>query len=536
MKQLLAIALLFSFTYSYSQDSLQDACGGEYSQIFLSKTGRAYTNAWGQFVGAYRDTTISVGLTNIVEIEGGQYQSICRSNAGSVYLVYKDNGAGGKGSYSTVPFSGATGVKCWMQGFLIQKGDSLYVFGADYLGVNGGSSIVAPIRLAQPPGKKIVKIQPMEPQSSYNNDILSALTSDGQVWIYPKGTKGVPYQKIIAGNPIVTNIGGIGAGVFVAITGNDIFAWGGYTNSVGLPANTQVPTSILATYKDAGLQLPIKEIACDWTSMMIIDAKNDLFAIGDNVHGQLGLGYEMADWRHHHYGTTPAPWAWNFQLLELPVTSAKQVFGKFQHIRSSINHCYHYYAQDMGGNWYSAGRNKAGALGNGEEVSNDAAFPEWGNVPFFTRVNPIAVSWPAGGGPVFDSTKTLKPRVSAGIYQYIQSTATTLFAQAFQQAGSITSYSWTRISGSGMIVYPTEAITTITGLAPGASVFRVTVKSSSGGTATSDVQVVYTNVCPVCPVCPAPRMATGITVTINGTPFSIPLSWVKIAYGDGSSQ
>lgn len=497
MKQFIVATFLFSSLLAFSQkDSVTDMSPGEYSQVLLTSSGKAYATVWGQYLGVNRDTTASFGLSNIVQVEGGQYQSMARDAKGAVYLVYKDNGKAGAASYSLVStdafgnsFTGNTDIKCWMQGFLAIRNDSVYTFGADNLGVNGGKAIANPIRLSQPAGKRIVAMQPLEPQSSYNNDILMVLTSDGQVWIYPKNSKGIPYQKIITGNPTVLKIGAIGAGVFIAATVSDIYAWGGWADMVGLPINTQVPTSILSTFKAAGLQMPIHEIASDWTCAMFLDFNGNLFGIGDNVHGNLGIGKEYPDWRHHWYGKTAAPWQWDFRRNELPVTKAVQIPGQFQHVRGSINLSFHLFGQDLGGNWYAVGRDKQGACFTGTEYSNMDVLPETLNLPFFTPIYPLTVRWPANGGIPFDSTKTPAPRVSAGINQYITISNTTLYGQAFQQAGTITAYSWSKISGAGIIVSPAYATTSVTGLTGGLSVFRLTIKSSTGATAYSDVQV-----------------------------------------------
>lgn len=83
------------------------------------------------------------------------------------------------------------------------------------------------------------------------------------------------------------------------------------------------------------------------------------------------------------------------------------------------------------------------------------------------------------------------PSVNAGTDQSIVLPATlTLSATASTPSGSITAYSWTKISGgAATITSASSATTTVTGLASGTYVFRCTVTNSGGLQAYDDVQV-----------------------------------------------
>lgn len=89
------------------------------------------------------------------------------------------------------------------------------------------------------------------------------------------------------------------------------------------------------------------------------------------------------------------------------------------------------------------------------------------------------------------------PLSNAGPSQSItlpNSTAT-LFGNGADPDGSITSYSWTKVSGDGgTITSPSEATTTVTGLNLGSYVFRLTVTDNRGDTASSTVSVTVNSV------------------------------------------
>ena len=62
--------------------------------------------------------------------------------------------------------------------------------------------------------------------------------------------------------------------------------------------------------------------------------------------------------------------------------------------------------------------------------------------------------------------------------------------------GSITSYTWTKVSGGNATINsPSSASTTVTGLQQGTYVFRLTVGDNSGGTASVDTKALGVKLC-----------------------------------------
>ncbi len=85
------------------------------------------------------------------------------------------------------------------------------------------------------------------------------------------------------------------------------------------------------------------------------------------------------------------------------------------------------------------------------------------------------------------------PSANAGADQTITLPANsiTLTGSGADPDGTISSYSWSKLSGpaEGTITSPSSASTTITGLAQGVYIFRLTVTDNSGATGTDDIQI-----------------------------------------------
>lgn len=86
------------------------------------------------------------------------------------------------------------------------------------------------------------------------------------------------------------------------------------------------------------------------------------------------------------------------------------------------------------------------------------------------------------------------PVVNAGPNQTISLplNTVTLRGTASDPDGTITNYSWTRVSGpaTGVVIQsPNNAVTNVTGLQQGTYIFRLKVTDNSGATATDDVQI-----------------------------------------------
>ena len=97
--------------------------------------------------------------------------------------------------------------------------------------------------------------------------------------------------------------------------------------------------------------------------------------------------------------------------------------------------------------------------------------------------NGQAASCGGGGG-------NQPPTANAGSDQTISTSTTTLNGSGMDNDGTVTSYSWTKVSGTGgTIVSPNSASTQVTGLSSGVYVFKLTVTDNGGATGNDNVNV-----------------------------------------------
>jgi hypothetical protein len=114
-----------------------------------------------------------------------------------------------------------------------------------------------------------------------------------------------------------------------------------------------------------------------------------------------------------------------------------------------------------------------------------------------------------------DTSSSPAPTISMSGSQVINTTSTSVTAVGTPASGeSITSYSWTKLSGTGTITSPSSSTTGLTGLA-GTSTYQCTVTQTDGQTASGTVTVTV-NV--------APTANAGIDQTITLPTNSVTLS------------
>lgn len=230
--------------------------------------------------------------------------------------------------------------------------------------------------------------------------------------------------------------------------------------------------------------------------MHIIDANDNLFASGSNTMGCVGIGSEYTPMR-----TLSSPFEIDISENSAMLVSPVQIMGKVKNLQKGQTIAFYGWVQDMGGNWYSWGRNKVMCLGNG------ITLPAYGGDGYDDYPNALDVVAPISVEPDtlgtwnvienWNPNDSIPPFAGAGFNQYINTTSTTLYGKYFQQEHAVTGYTWTQVSGAAAtIATPNNANTNITGLTNGTYVFRFTVENSNEQTTSDDVEVVVSGLTP----------------------------------------
>jgi hypothetical protein len=112
------------------------------------------------------------------------------------------------------------------------------------------------------------------------------------------------------------------------------------------------------------------------------------------------------------------------------------------------------------------------------------------------------------------------PTANAGADITTTSTSVTLNGSGSDPDGSIVSYAWSKVSGSGgTITSPNSASTTVTGLSAGTYTFRLTVTDDKGATASDDVNITVNSSPP--PPNQSPTANAGADVTTTSTSVTL---------------
>lgn len=482
MRYLYTLFFCFIFNAIFAQQIVHVGTG-EYYTAYLTDSGSVYVPI---SIGNRYFTKQLNSTENFKNIACGLAQAIAINDKAEVFII--GPGKTGRGIFAVKVEKDISGKdftrveKVYAIGntfFAIKEGKP-FVWGEDLLNTNRGKNIIAPFQLPVPAAISFTKLVPV----SFDNSSVLALATNGTVWKYSRNI--LKPVKINISGP-ATDITSIGSGVYVVETNSDLFAWGFLGSYLGVGDMSHKPVSIKKQWEAAGCVFPSKQIMGNYGTLHILDANNSLFGAGDNVHGDVGNGLQWPDWSTY----APLPYSWSYahgQLIQKPV----QITGKFNKICTAPNNVFYMYAQDMGGNWYSWGRNKARCLGNGITLNpmDEARYPEAFNIPAPELVDPVNVKWRQI--PSFDPEERRLPIANAGIYQYISSNTTTLSAAfSSQQKGSIKSFFWQndKEKQNAVIESPQSEITKVSNLQQGENSFKLTVINNYGDSATAVVKV-----------------------------------------------
>jgi hypothetical protein len=268
---------------------------------------------------------------------------------------------------------------------------------------------------------------------------------------------------------------------------------------------TNQPSPILLD-GDLNLPNPIAHISCNATSTYAILTDGSLWAWGGSECGQIGNGQDLNYAKYTlnpspYGGTTPAPYAWNWDMSTAQLQQHKPVqiapgINNFVALSEGSADVFYKYAVDANGQLYSWGRNKNGVLANGviegDYVLGDigSTYPNSFDVPYITAISPFEMTesilssspqcvFVPGSNSCGGYTIPLNtpPVANAGSNQTVPGPTATLDGAGSTDNSAIVYYIWSQVSGpnQAIISIPSGAKANLLGLTKGVYVFQLKV-------------------------------------------------------------
>lgn len=476
-----AVLLTLSAHPSFSQTPqiIKIGCS-EYRVFYLCDDKKVYALLWNHEVHA--NTALPYNITEpVVDLDGGLYQGVAVDEAGNAYTL-SNKSTTAKQVMTDVtgkPFTGNVSCAAYFStNFTIKSNGTVWFWGRDdYKQVPGAEAIPNPVQLKAPAGVKFKKL-------SCGNTLL-ALATNGDVYEYVKGNPNPtrkalprPATDIASGNgfqiAIVPDNSKAGAGGWP-------YCWGYDAAYFGLKGAVNSPVALKSVW---GIASPIRNITASHNNIHFIDANGQLWGMGDNASGEVGIGTEKVN--HAEEVATPYVWDWHARgdLIAKPVQIAKGI--KFKAIFTGASYVFYHYAIDEHDGIYSWGRNKGLTLGNEYAINEESTYPNALDVLKPTVVDPMTVE--------VKGRKFILYTINAGPDQTITlpESTVTLNGSATPSTGyEIESYRWTKVSGppSCVIKTPSEASTVVTGLKAGEYVFKLQMTDNNTATISATVRV-----------------------------------------------
>ncbi len=201
--------------------------------------------------------------------------------------------------------TGASSTQTYHQYFLLSS-SGLYVWGKSAVITNPSPAMT---QVGLPTGVSPSSIQLIDAGRNATIGSLAILTKTGEVWVYSSvqgstvqgnGNRNAEgwHQVMLNSETPLTGMKDVrtSGGAIMATDGHNFYTWG---NNVSL-GNGQMATNRSYATKMSlpqGVSLPVKQLDInniDYTSYYVRDAQGNVFVLGDNASGQLGLGNRMS--------------------------------------------------------------------------------------------------------------------------------------------------------------------------------------------------------------------------------------------------
>lgn len=445
----------------------------EYKSVFIAEDGTAWAHGWVNAVGG--KLVQYKGGHKFISAVGGLYNTLLLKENGDVYInnpnsqdlkfLQYDN--------SGVAFR-AIAVESKLSKYYAVRDDGT-------IWIQSGTSWT---KLSNQP---VVKFK-----SIVKGVQLVALAEDGTVYTLADNSPNW-VKKTLPGKVerIMTN----GNGTYIAIINGLPVGWGQSRYLTGI-------TGTISGYKelslDWGITAPLIDIGLGDNALHFITSDNKLFGFGDNAQGEVGVGWELVN-RKEIYKGTQYTWNWinamqpTYQSVAF-VTKPTHISPekKFKRVYAGGTYSYYRFAQDIDGNPYSWGRNKAVVLANGIANANESAYPNALDVLSPTQVDPFAYTIPLFDGSLYQFIPGV---INAGADQLIDQDNIVLKGSA-TPAGSktflytIVDYDWVQLSGPKcMMDQSGDGSLSVDNMSNGVYVFQLTATDNNGATMTDTVSI-----------------------------------------------
>lgn len=457
-KILFLLSLVFFCLIGWAQPIVKVGCS-EYRAFFLTADGKVRASLWDNAQTASVATLYP--LPPIMEIEGGQYIAVVLDSAGKAYTL-----ANNSPTFTSWP-TDASGQQFIENVHIYAYMNTQYTLKAD--GSIWGWGASNPYKFAAWSAKP-VKINSGIPFIKLvTGSVLVGLTTTGDVYDFIGGQ---PVKRTTGASDIFSSYSDFRG----AVIGGRVYAWGGAWAIAffNLPVLNSIP-AIMPWGRD------VVKIVSSWNTLKYIDKSGDLYSMGNNAMGEVGIGTEWVNKAE----VVPNQYVWDwdnvtkFPAQKMIYTPAKIASGVTD-IFTGNSYVFYTYALIKGG-VYSWGKNKSVVLGNGKAINQESTIPNALDVTAPTLVTPLT----AKGRGIDFKVNTL----TAGPDQAVVGRTATLTGSGVPSTGYvITAYKWTQITGlPATIVSPDRAITQVTGLKSGACVFRLQMIDNNGATISDDV-------------------------------------------------